>query len=154
LAGEHRVCSELTKRGIFATVTYGNRKNVDVYAISDRTDRALKIEVKTSQRTNFVTGITQKDLMTDPHAPDFWVLYQIRRKGENVFEDRFFILTHKEICQVQLARNRAYAKNYVSRHGRAPDLLKGVDNVTIADVETFEGRWDKIIDRLGGPTPD
>lgn len=49
LTGEYRVRSELTKRGVFATVTYGNRKSVDVYAISDRRERALKIEVKTSQ---------------------------------------------------------------------------------------------------------
>jgi hypothetical protein len=35
LAGEYRVCSELMKRGVFATVTYGNRKSVDIYAISD-----------------------------------------------------------------------------------------------------------------------
>jgi hypothetical protein len=29
LAGEYRVCSELNKRGIFATITYGNHKGVD-----------------------------------------------------------------------------------------------------------------------------
>ena len=73
LAGEYRVCSELNKRGIFATVTYGNYKGVDVYAISDRKARALKIEVKTSQRENFVTRITQKRLCEEgkAHAPDF-----------------------------------------------------------------------------------
>jgi hypothetical protein len=36
MAGEYRVCIELQKRGLFATLTYGNRKCVDVYAISDR----------------------------------------------------------------------------------------------------------------------
>lgn len=35
LAGEYRVCSELNKRGVFATITYGNRKAVDVYVIGD-----------------------------------------------------------------------------------------------------------------------
>ena len=74
LAGEYRVCSELNKRGVFATVTYGNHKGVDVYAISDRKDRALKIEVKTSQRGNFVTKLTQKRAQDDSQVPDFWVL--------------------------------------------------------------------------------
>jgi hypothetical protein len=69
LVGEYRVRSELCKRGVLATVTYGNRKGVDVYAISDRQERALKIEVETSQRGHFVTGITQKGLATDPTAP-------------------------------------------------------------------------------------
>lgn len=31
LAGEHRVASELCKRGIFATITPGNRKQTDLY---------------------------------------------------------------------------------------------------------------------------
>src|SRR5437868_14877321 len=93
LAGEYRVCSELNKRGVFATVTYGNRKSVDVYAISDgqERERALKIEVKTTQEGKFVTRLAQKYSTTydaaapdfwervaaDKHAPDYWVLFQI-----------------------------------------------------------------------------
>lgn len=134
LAGEYRVCSELNKRGVFATVTYGNRKGVDVYAISDRQDRALKIEVKTSQRANFVTSITQKCMEHDPHAPDFWVLYQVRPQRDGKFLERFFVLGHGEICRAQKAVNRRYARRYRTRHGRAPDLSTGVDNVRVADV--------------------
>lgn len=151
LAGEYRVCSELNKRGVFATVTYGNRKGVDVYAISDRQERALKIEVKTSQQDKFVTSITQKGLANDPDAPDFWVLFQIQPGEDATFKERFFVLAHEEICRVQKARNDAYAKKYFARHGKQPDLSTGVDNVTIADVEQFEDQWSKIIERLGGP---
>ncbi len=153
LAGEYRVCSELNMRGIFATVTYGNRKSVDVYAISDRHERALKIEVKTSQQHNFVTKITQKCLAKDPHAPDFWVLFQVRPEGRT-FTARFFVLTHKEICTVQAARNRAYAKKYLARHGKQYSFSVGVDNVTVADVEQYEDQWSKIVDRLGGRAED
>ena len=148
LAGEYRICSELNKRGIFATVTYGNRKSVDVYAISDRQERALKIEVKTSQHNKFVTSIAQKHLFSDPTAPDFWVLFQIQPGEDATFKERFFVLTHKEICQVQAARNRAYAKKYFVRHGKQPNFSAGVDNVTVADVERFEDQWPKIIARL------
>jgi hypothetical protein len=151
LTGEYRVCSELTKRGVFATVTFGNHKGVDVYAISDRKELALKIEVKTSQRLNFVTSITQKGLADSPHAPDFWVLFQTKLGKDSRFSDRFFILSHKEICRIQAKRNRKYAVKYVERNGKAPDPLKGVDNVTIKDVERFEDRWDKIIARFGVP---
>jgi hypothetical protein len=148
LAGEYRVCSELCKRGVFATVTYGNRKGVDVYAISDSNDRALRIEVKTAQGKNFVTSITQKRLAEDPSGPDFWVLFQLAPAGDGQFVERFFILSHEEICSIQAARNSNYAVKYRARHGREPDFSKGVDNVLVADVEMFEGQWSKIIKRL------
>jgi hypothetical protein len=150
LAGEYRVCSELNKRGIFATITYGNRKGVDVYAISDRQERALKIEVKTSQRDNFVTSISKKWL-DDPLPPDFWVLCQIRPVDDGSFSERFFVLTHKEICEVQRARNEEYGEHYLAKHGRPFDFSKGVDSVTVDNVKGFEGQWRKIIDRLGAP---
>ncbi len=150
LAGEYRVCSELNKRGVFSTVTYGNRKGVDVYAISDRQERALKIEVKTSQRLNFVTSIGQKGLAQDPTAPDFWVLFQIRQAGDGEYVERFFVLTHSEICAIQAARNQRYADKYHAKHGKQPDLSMGVDNVMVADVEHHENQWSKIIGRFEG----
>lgn len=33
LAAEYRVTAELLKREVFATITYGNRKGADIYAI-------------------------------------------------------------------------------------------------------------------------
>lgn len=148
LAGEYRVCSELCKRGLFATVTYGNRKSVDVYVISDRHDRALRVEVKTGQRANFVTGISQKGLDRDPAAPDFWVLFLLRPQQDGTFLERFFILTHREMCRAQRLRNQAYARRYKARHGRMPDFSTGVDNVTVGDVEAHEGCWQKIVEAL------
>jgi hypothetical protein len=145
LAGEYRVCSELNRRGVFATVTYGNHKSVDVYAISDRRERALKIEVKTSQGAQFVTRITQKGLSQDPAAPDFWVLVQMRRTGQDTFVDRFFVLAHAEICEIQVARNAAYAERYRTTHGHDPDFATGVDNVRVEDVEAYEDQWHKIV---------
>jgi hypothetical protein len=52
LAGEYRVAAELLLRGVFATVTYGNKKGADVFAIG-LTRRASVIEVKASQRSRF-----------------------------------------------------------------------------------------------------
>jgi hypothetical protein len=102
LAGEHRVASELCKRGIFATLTPGNRKQTDVYVIEDSTKRVLRVEVKASQKTDdkktFVTKFFQKD---NSNAPDFWVL-ALFRPGQ---QERFFILTNEEIMALQEARN-------------------------------------------------
>jgi hypothetical protein len=155
LAGEYRVCSELNKRGVFATVTYGNRKGVDVYAISDRGERALKIEVKTSQRKNFVTKFMQKySDAADRHAPDFWVLFQIQSAGGSAFNDRFFILTHEQMRQAQRKRNDLYAVGYVQKHGKEPDVLTGIDNVLVEDVVECEDAWQSIVERIGGPETD
>lgn len=164
LAGEYRVCSELNRRGIFATVTYGTRKGADVYAISDRKAPALKIEVKTSQKGNFVTSLSQKCGDDDPNSdgfwdrraadeqsPDFWVLCQMQN-GSDTFSERFFVLTHQEICAAQAARNQAYALKYKSRHGKQPDFSSGVDNVLVPDVEQHENAWQKIIDAIANTT--
>ena len=148
LAGEYRVCSELCKRGVLATVTYGNRKGVDVYAISDRQERALKIEVKTSQRGRFVTGITQKGLAEGPTAPDFWVLFDLRGGPDGTFKERFFVLTHSEICRIQAACNKKHGDRYEAKHGREYDFSRGVDNVTVIDVQQHENQWSKILARF------
>ena len=148
LLGEYRVCSELIKRGIFATMTYGNRKSVDVYAISDQSDRALRIEVKTTQKRAFVTGIGQKYSGDDSYPPAFWVLFQIQDGEEETFAERFFVLSHKEICEVQAARNQRYQDKYVARHGSVYDVSKGVDDLPVTDVEGFENQWLKIAERL------
>jgi hypothetical protein len=154
LAGEYRVCSELNKRGMFATVTYGHRKSADIYLISDRRRRALRVEVKTSQGNRFVTSITQKGLADDPNAPDFWVLVHIQRRAADEFCERFFVLTHREICRIQSARNRRYAQRHRRRHKTAPDFSRGVDNVVLADVVQHENAWSKVVAKLevDGPT--
>jgi len=143
LAGEYRICSELNKRGVFATITYGNRKGADVYAIGNRV--ALRIEVKTSQNARFVTSITQKGLHDSPDAPHFWALVLMKPLENGKFQERFFILSHDEIVAVQKSRNAAYASNYRQKHGSAPDFSKGVDNVLVADVEAFEDQWERIV---------
>lgn len=152
LAGEYRVCSELNRRGVFATVTYGNHKSVDVYAISDRKELALKIEVKTSQGAQFVNRITQKGLLKDPTAPDFWVLVQMRLNSDGSFSERFFVLSHAEICRIQELRNKKYADGYLTKNGKQWDPKSGVDNVSVADVEPHEDCWSKIVERFKSGT--
>jgi hypothetical protein len=148
LAGEYRVCSELNKRGVFATITYGNRKGVDIYVISDTKNRALKVEVKTSQQGRFVTGITQKGLDKSPNAPDFWVFCNIKPSDNGQFSERCFILDNAAICQIQKARNEKYGDEFERRHAKRPDPKRGVDNVIISDVEKYEDRWATIVDRI------
>jgi hypothetical protein len=140
LAGEYRVCSELNRRGIFTTVTYGNRKSVDVYVFGEG-KRHVKVEVKTSQGGRFVTRLNQRGFLEPgarAGAPDCWVLVDLTTKG-----DRFFILTHSEIVEVQ--RNKYKDPQRIARWRH-----EGVDYLLIEDVLPDENRWEKVADLVKG----
>lgn len=103
LAAEYRVCSELLKRGIFATVTYGNMKGCNVVAVGPNR-RAAVIEVKASQSDRFVTCLYQKYKTLEQPHPEFWVLCSILSRKEG-FAERFFVLTHEELIVAQAEVN-------------------------------------------------
>lgn len=152
LAGEYRVASELLRRGLNATVTFGNAKSADVVAYG-RNRRATVIEVKTSQQKNFVTGFYNKYRLPEQEHPDFWVMVQMTRDSDGEHTERFFILEHVELASIQAERNRAY---HIKRGDiKSSDVLSwerhyelsrnGVDNVLLTDVEAVEDQWDKIV---------
>ena len=140
LAGEYRVASELFKRRVFATITYGNRKGADIYAIGPNRKVAV-VEVKASNSDRFVTGFYQKYAEELKEHPDFWVLYSLKRDGA----EEFFVLSHEEMARAQAERNRqgagadpwAYAK---SLEGAS----RGVDNVLAKHVLAHANAWEKI----------
>jgi hypothetical protein len=142
LAGEYRVCSELLKRGIFATVTYGNMKGCDVIAVGENR-RAAVVEVKTSQSTRFVTRFYQKYKTPDLEHPTFWLLYSIRADGD-AFTERFFVLSHDELAEIQAERN--HPGESLDYAVRAERVSKGVDNVLAKNVEQHEDAWSKIVE--------
>ncbi len=137
LAGEYRVCAELLKRDIFATITYGNMKGVDIFAIGPNR-RAAVVEVKASNSSRFVTGFYQKYKSRDVEHPNFWVLYSVTPR------DRFFVLSHEQLADAQAQRN--HPGEDLSYDERAKRVEHGVDNVLIQDVEAHEDAWAKIVD--------
>ena len=141
LAGEYRICAELLKRGLFATVTFGNMKGADVVAVGPNR-RAAIIEVKASQTTRFVTGFYQKYKTIDKEHPTFWVLYSVK-SVERSYAERFFILTHDEMAKAQAQRN--HPGEDLPYEETALLVAKGVDNVLAKDIENHEDAWDKIV---------
>ena len=130
LAGEFGVCSELSKLGYDVNITMGNAKAVDVVLFKNGS--CVRIEVKTSRSSRFVTNFFQK--YYDPSEgihPDFWVLVHIDKDNKS----HYYILSHQEMGDVQMKRNgmTAWAK------------VDGCDNVLLKDVKGYgEGMWDKI----------
>lgn len=141
LAGEYRTCSELLKRNIFATITLGNMKSVDVVAVGANR-RAAIIEVKTTQKTKFVTGFYQKFKTVGKEHPDFWILYSLKPAADS-FTERFFVLSHEEMAEAQAKVNHAEELSYEERVRR---VAKGVDGVRANDVQEHEDKWNKIVD--------
>ena len=138
LAGEYRVASELLKRGIFATITYGNKKGADIYAIGP-SRKAAVIEVKASNTSRFVTGFYQKYTDEIVEHPDFWVLYSIKAAGS----EAFYVLTHQELAKIQAERNAPGQSLTWAEHAKR--VVNGVDNVLAKDLGDFESGWQKIV---------
>jgi hypothetical protein len=141
LAGEYRVCAELLKRGVFATITYGNQKGADIYAIGPNLKAAV-IEVKASNSSRFVTSFYQKYKDEIAPHPTFWVLYSLQQ-SDGDFIEKFFVLTHDEMGRVQADRVSGSAA--LSYTERVAALAGGVDNVLIEHVKAHESAWEKIV---------
>ena len=137
LAGEYRVASELLKRSIFATITYGNKKGADIYAIGPNRKTAI-VEVKASNSDRFVTAFFQKYTDESKDHPDFWVLYSLKKNDE---ED-FFILSHAEMAAAQGERNFPGESLAWAQYSEAS--LKGVDNLLAKDLQAHKSAWQKI----------
>lgn len=145
LAGEYRVAAELLKRGIFATITYGNQKGADIYAIGPNR-RAAVIEVKASNTGRFVTNFYQKYADEAKPHPDFWALYSLADSSE-----QFFILTHQELARVQAERNRP--GQVMSWADSAQAAARGVDNVWAVNLDIHRSCWDKIVEYCSAKLP-
>jgi len=141
LAGELRVASELLKRGYDASITFGNSKATDIMVFG-KNNRFIRIEVKTSKNNrNFVTGYFPKYSNPVDIFPDVWVMYLPEKNG-NTNGDRFYILTHGEVGDLQLVVNK----------GIKTEKGKGCDNIPVKFFEEknqiFENRWELIQDIL------
>ena len=131
LSGEYAVCSELLRRGKLASVTMGNAKATDIIVTNPTSGKYIKIEVKTSQTKKFVTNFFKKYYDINMPHPDIWVLVYIDAATNAT---RYFILTHQELGDIQMVRNKISSWQY----------SKGCDNVLLKEVAAYENRWEII----------
>jgi hypothetical protein len=160
LAGEFAVASELNRRHVQASITYGTSKSADVFAVSKDARRILRIEVKTTDKKKWPLG---QKVTTEAQPPDmFWVLVQLppplNEPGRDDAErgahsPRYFVLSAQELHNVWREGVEKYYEAYRRKHGREFDESGGVPNVLVRDVSTFEGRWQKITSHLNDDGP-
>lgn len=157
LAGEFAVASELNRRRVLASVTYGASKSADVFALSRDLNRVVRIEVKAAPkraRRRWIIG----EKGTRPlgaSADVFWVLVlfpepiggppdQVQR-GEQA--PRFFVLSPKEVYDAWRIEADEFDQSRI-RRGLGPFTGRGVPGVRLNDIGPHEGRWGKILSRL------
>lgn len=155
LAGEFAVASELNRRSILASITYGSAKSADVFAISPDMNKVARIEVKTTDKRRWPIG----EKGTRPTGqPDVWVFVLLPPPLDDTTKDdgqrgahapRFFVLTGPEVYDLHRARDMRHRARYRERHGRECETL-GVPQLSLEDVLPFEGQWSKISESLLG----
>lgn len=150
MAGEFAVASELNRRNVLASVTYGASKSADVFAMNRDMTKVVRIEVKTTDKRKWPIG----EKATRPNQPSnlFWVFVQLPSPLDEAPRDeahrgthtpRYFVLTAREVYKVHRQLDAEYRAGYRKRHRREFEAL-GVPNVTFDTVLAFEGKWNKI----------
>lgn len=130
MAGELGVCAELSKRAHDVMITMGNTKAIDLLVLM-KNGSYKRIEVKTTQSKNVVTGFFQKYYNRAlPDHPDYWVLVFIDKS----YNSHYYVLSHDEMGDVQMKRNN------MSKWGQHT----GVDNVPEQLVRAYKDMWSTI----------
>ena len=159
MAGEFLVAAELNRRGILCAVTYGAAKCADVWAFSKTGNRSVRIEVKTTGPGSERWVVGNRILQQEGSPDVFWVLVKLpsphpseattdeQRRGRHA--PRFFVFTSAEMKQIMTEDAMRYKERYLRVHGHE-FTGRGVPTLSLAKVQDFENRWDKIKDRAQG----
>lgn len=139
------MAAELQRRGVIASVTYGNAKEAEVVAFSSKISNALMIQVKTTAAKKWVVGNKNPE-----PTEDLWVLVHIPEDQHQ--PTRYFILTAREIHTLLEPEELENRRKFYARNGHESTGV-GVYSVRINQVngqqiESFEDKWDTILSRV------
>ncbi len=142
LAGEYAVASELCKRGIYAQLTLGNRKSVDL--LLDVADGGmLRMQVKSKQKNEWPACRAFAC-----EKAEVLVLVDFYKKADDQRPD-FYVLTGEDWKDVIDATGFLQSGEGLMKDGHFEykDGFKGL-NVKPAMVRRYAEQWDKISDIL------
>jgi hypothetical protein len=142
IAGEFAVASELNRRHVLASVTYGASKATDIFALDGKMRRVVRIEVKTTDKRRWVLD---RKVAAPPSEDVFWVLVLLPPPGQ---PPNFFVFSAHEIHDIWQKDMDEYKRKYELKNGRKFESF-GVPGVNLEDrVLPYENRWDKITSAL------
>jgi hypothetical protein len=139
LAGEYAVASELCRRGVYAQLTLGNRKSVDLLIEGENLAR---IQVKTKQPKTWPS-------VKQVRSSDFLVLVdaQGKRPGE---QPDFFVLNSDDYGGL-VRREVNAGKGQIQKNGEFEykSGWKGIAIGLTQELAEFKDQWDKILRAVG-----
>jgi hypothetical protein len=140
LAGEFFVAAELMRRGILASVTYGNAKRADVIALSASGTKAVVVEVKSTSSQKWVIG----NSVPEP-SNQIWVLVHL--PTDQTSHPSYFILTSRNLNDILMPGDAEYRKKFLDRN-KVEYKGIGVVSLTSAQARPFQSNWSTIVDRV------
>jgi hypothetical protein len=156
--GESLVVAELGRHNIVATAFSGNLPVADILAMHGQS--TLRLQVKAMRKETAIIGlgnllnieqrgpkqiVTKVDPLDDPD-----LIYVYVYLGDCLAHVRFYILTLRDLQDLIFD---GYT-GYLARNGGERPRNKESKHASVAtkDLETFQGNWGLITDRLGVPS--
>ncbi|MGD0757051.1 MAG: hypothetical protein ABR927_18545 [Bacteroidales bacterium] len=120
MAGEFLTVGKLFKKGVQASVTFGNAKKIDILAYNPENKKNFNIQVKTLRKKNCFP--IKKESIDREHIYVFIILYNSEKeedyfiiKGSDILENinKFFgALYNKDVASIMPAINYGSLKEY------------------------------------------
>jgi len=139
LAGEFFVAAELLRRGVLASVTYGNAKKADVVALSPSGRNAVVIEVKTTSSDSWIVGNS-----VPPAGDGLWVFVYLPPSEAD--SPKYFVLTSTEVHEIVGADFKAYRERFRAKNNRE-FAGAAVQTLSRTKAQPHEGKWEKVLSR-------
>ena len=154
--GEFLVAAELCRRGLLATPFAGNVPHYDIIA-SGQSGGHVAVQVKAINGhawqfdvRKFLDVHMDEDgkhqILGAPQQEPFpnliCVLVLLNKAGQ----DRFFILEWKELQNLVVQHHTEYLSKHNFVRPRVPDSFH--TSLAISEVEPFENKWRRILDRV------
>lgn len=151
IAGEFAVAAELCRRNIYAQLTLGNQKGIDLLTLS-REGIFLKIEVKAKQ------GLTWPNVKGLPSGGGFLVFVDFAEKDDADRPD-FFVLSSNDWRSLAARRIEEYLKKHPNRTAHldernCPVFPEEINShgkpyrghsVSVTEIEPQREAWSKIM---------
>jgi hypothetical protein len=137
LSGEFFVAAELQRRGVSASVTYGNAKRADVVVFSELSSNIVVAEVKSTSGNRWVIGPIVPARSEKP-----WVFVHIPENPDET--PNFYILTQSELTDILAPLDQEFRRRYLKKHG-VEFQGRGVVGLSFAQAEPHKNAWWKIL---------
>lgn len=141
MSGEYFVAAQLHRRGVSASVTFGNAKNADVIVFREGSDRVVVVEVKTTRQPMWTFN---GRITANSEKP--WVFVHLPETNEE--PPRYFVLTQTNLHAILAPLDEEWCIKYEKKHGVEFAEKIWMVNVNLEWLLGLENKWGVISNQL------